>query len=59
MTRTGNLLEELIALAQAASNSGGIYATHMRDESNSVLQAIDEGLIDWIPDTWSIKDDPC
>jgi dihydroorotase/N-acyl-D-amino-acid deacylase len=36
--------EELIALAQAASTSGGIYATHMRDESNSVLQAIDEAL---------------
>jgi N-acyl-D-amino-acid deacylase len=36
--------EELIALAQEASKSGGIYATHMRDESNSVLQAIDEAL---------------
>jgi N-acyl-D-amino-acid deacylase len=36
--------EELIALAEAASTSGGIYATHMRDESNSVLQAIDEAL---------------
>jgi N-acyl-D-amino-acid deacylase len=36
--------EELIALATEASKSGGIYATHMRDESNSVLDAIDEAL---------------
>jgi len=36
--------EELIALAGEAANSGGIYATHMRDESNSVLEAIDEAL---------------
>ena len=35
---------ELIALAGEASRFGGIYATHMRDESNSVLQAIDEAL---------------
>jgi dihydroorotase/N-acyl-D-amino-acid deacylase len=36
--------EELIALAAEAGKFGGIYATHMRDESNSVLQAIDEAL---------------
>jgi N-acyl-D-amino-acid deacylase len=36
--------EELIALASEASKSGGIYATHMRDESNSILVAIDEAL---------------
>ena len=36
--------EELIALASEASKFGGIYATHMRDESNSVLTAIDEAL---------------
>jgi len=36
--------EELIALASAASPFGGIYATHMRDESNAVLSAIDEAL---------------
>ncbi len=36
--------EELIALASEASKFGGIYATHMRDESNSVLSAIDEAL---------------
>src|SRR5579863_5444297 len=36
--------EELIALATDAGKFGGIYATHMRDESNSVLEAIDEAL---------------
>ena len=36
--------EELIALATEAAKSGGIYATHMRDESDSVLEAIDEAL---------------
>lgn len=33
---------ELVALAQAAAQDGGIYATHMRDEGNKVLDAIDE-----------------
>ncbi|MGA8153538.1 MAG: D-aminoacylase [Terriglobales bacterium] len=36
--------EELIALAGEASKSGGIYATHMRNESDAVLEAIDEAL---------------
>ena len=36
--------EELIALASEAGKFGGIYSTHMRDESNSVLEAIDEAL---------------
>ena len=36
--------DELIALAAEAGKSGGIYATHMRNESNSVLEAIDEAL---------------
>ena len=36
--------EELIALASEASKFGGIYATHMRNESNAVLSAIDEAL---------------
>jgi N-acyl-D-amino-acid deacylase len=36
--------DELIALASEAGKFGGIYATHMRDESNSVLTAIDEAL---------------
>ncbi len=34
--------EEIIALASEASKFGGIYATHMRNEGNSVLEAIDE-----------------
>jgi N-acyl-D-amino-acid deacylase len=36
--------EELIALAAEASKFGGIYATHMRDESASVREAIAEAL---------------
>jgi dihydroorotase/N-acyl-D-amino-acid deacylase len=36
--------EELIALAGEASKYSGIYATHMRNESDSVLEAIDEAL---------------
>jgi N-acyl-D-amino-acid deacylase len=36
--------EELIALASEASKAGGIYSTHMRNESDSVLEAIDEAL---------------
>jgi N-acyl-D-amino-acid deacylase len=36
--------DELIALAAEAGKLGGIYATHMRNESNSVLEAIDEAL---------------
>jgi dihydroorotase/N-acyl-D-amino-acid deacylase len=36
--------EELIALAQQASSAGGIYATHMRNESDAIVPAIDEAL---------------
>jgi N-acyl-D-amino-acid deacylase len=36
--------EELIALASEAGKLGGIYSTHMRNESDSVLEAIDEAL---------------
>jgi N-acyl-D-aspartate/D-glutamate deacylase len=36
--------DELIALATEAGKFGGIYSTHMRDESNSILEAIDEAL---------------
>src|SRR2546426_1585871 len=36
--------EELIALASEAAKFGGIYATHMRNESDAVLPAIDEAL---------------
>src|SRR5580698_6802054 len=36
--------EELIALASEASKFGGIYATHMRNEGDSVLESIDEAV---------------
>jgi N-acyl-D-amino-acid deacylase len=36
--------DELIALATEAGKFGGIYATHMRNESDSVLEAIGEAL---------------
>ena len=36
--------EELIALAAEASKFGGIYATHMRSEANSVMDSIDESV---------------
>ena len=36
--------EELIALASEAGKLGGIYSTHMRNESDSVLGAIEEAL---------------
>src|SRR4029077_10711664 len=36
--------EELIALAGEASKFGGVYATHMRTESDAVLDGIDEAL---------------
>ncbi len=36
--------EELIALASEAAKFGGIYATHMRSESDDVLGSIDESL---------------
>jgi len=35
---------ELIALAQIASQYGGIYATHMRSEGDAEAQAIDEAV---------------
>jgi N-acyl-D-amino-acid deacylase len=34
--------EELIALAKVAARYGGIYATHMRDEGNAEMVALDE-----------------
>ena len=34
--------EELIALARVAARYGGIYATHMRDEGNAEMAALDE-----------------
>jgi N-acyl-D-amino-acid deacylase len=36
--------EEIIALASEAAKCGGIYATHMRSESDNVLASIDESL---------------
>ena len=36
--------DELISLAAEGGKFGGIYATHMRDESDSVLDATDEAL---------------
>ena len=36
--------DELIALAAEGGKFGGIYSTHMRSESDSVLEAIDEAL---------------
>ena len=35
---------ELIALASAAAEFGGIYATHLRSEGNAVLPALDEAI---------------
>jgi N-acyl-D-amino-acid deacylase len=34
--------EELIELCRFAAGSGGIYATHMRDEETGILEAVDE-----------------
>ncbi len=36
--------EELIALASEAAKFGGIYATHMRSESDAILPALDEAI---------------
>ena len=36
--------EEIIALAAEASKFGGIYATHMRNKSDTVLKSIDEAV---------------
>jgi N-acyl-D-amino-acid deacylase len=36
--------DELIALAAEGGKFGGIYSTHMRNESDSVLESIDEAL---------------
>jgi dihydroorotase/N-acyl-D-amino-acid deacylase len=36
--------EELIALASEAAKLGGVYATHMRSESDEILVALDEAI---------------
>ena len=37
-------LDELVELCRIAAQYGGIYATHMREESDGVLEAIDEAI---------------
>jgi len=34
--------DEVIAVAEALSEAGGLYATHLRDEGDAILEAIDE-----------------
>ena len=34
--------EEVIELSRRAASAGGLYATHMRDEENKLLEAVDE-----------------
>src|SRR6185312_14718010 len=36
--------EELIALAAEAARYGGVYATHMRSESDDIIPALDEAI---------------
>jgi N-acyl-D-amino-acid deacylase len=36
--------EELIDLCRVAMASGGVYATHMRDEEEGILEAVDEAI---------------
>ncbi|MBI3681843.1 MAG: D-aminoacylase [Acidobacteria bacterium] len=36
--------EEVVALAKAAGKHGGVYASHMRDEGEKVLEAIEEAV---------------
>ena len=36
--------EEVVAVARAAARHGGVYASHMRDEGERVLQAIEEAV---------------
>lgn len=36
--------EELVELCRVAARSGGVYATHMRNEDSTVLEAVDEAL---------------
>ncbi|MBD3415458.1 MAG: amidohydrolase family protein [Candidatus Aminicenantes bacterium] len=36
---------ELVSLCQAVGECGGLYATHMRDEGDQLLEALDEAII--------------
>ncbi len=52
--------DELVALAQAAASWGGLYATHLRDEEDGVLEALEEAILIGkrarIPvDVWHLK----
>jgi N-acyl-D-amino-acid deacylase len=37
--------DEVIAVAEALRNAGGLYVTHMRDEGNEVMRSIEETLL--------------
>ena len=37
--------DEVVALAKAAGAKGGVYATHMRNEGDKLLEAVDEALL--------------
>ena len=41
---TYSTTEEIVRLAKVASKYGGVYASHMRDEGDSVVAAIEEAL---------------
>ena len=41
---TYSATEEIVRLAKVASKYGGVYASHMRDEGDSVVAAIEEAL---------------
>ncbi|MCI0353710.1 MAG: D-aminoacylase [Acidobacteria bacterium] len=52
--------EELIALARVAARHGGIYASHIRNESDGILEALDEafriGRVAGLPvEIWHLK----
>ncbi|MGD8539777.1 MAG: D-aminoacylase [Candidatus Aminicenantes bacterium] len=36
--------DEIVELCQTAAQNGGLYATHMRDESDQLLEAMDEAI---------------
>ena len=39
--------DELVALMQAAAEFGGMYISHMRSESNQLLEAVEELITSW------------
>jgi N-acyl-D-amino-acid deacylase len=36
--------DELVALCRIVANSGGVYATHMRDEGNRLIESLEESI---------------